>query len=263
MNFNLPQTYVSKLLRAVTEFSMIEESDRILIGLSGGKDSLFLLCAAALLRRRLKVNFSLAALTVDPLFSDNFPMEILADYCRSLKIPFDGVAVDIKGAIKSAGKNPCFTCAYFRRAAINRYACEHGFNKIAYAHHNDDAVETFFMSLLYSGQLNVFTPTTYLDRTKLTVIRPLIYLREAEIAAALPWHGFKPIKSPCPNDGHTKRQEIKETIAELGKKNPALYHHLAAAMRQSALGELWPTAKTKAEMRENYLRLMSAHSARS
>ena len=140
----------------------------------------------------------------------------------------------------------------FRRGAVNRYAMEHGVNKIAYAHHHDDAVETFLMSLLYSGQLHTFTPVTYLDRTKLTVIRPLVYFRESELIDAIKIHGFDPVKSPCPHDGHTVRQDVKELIARLEPEIPDLYDHLGAAMRKGALGELWPAAKTRAEMRQTY-----------
>lgn len=253
----LPQFYLSKIMRAVTEFDMVEDGDRILIGLSGGKDSLFLLYALAALKDRLPRRFTLAALTVDPLFTTDFDVAALSEYASRLSVPFDAIKVDINTAIKTSGKNPCLTCAYFRRAAINRYAKEHGFGKVAYAHHNDDAVETFFMGLIYSGQLNVFTPVTYLDRTDLTVIRPLIYLRESEIREALPLHGMEPIKSPCPRDGHTKRQRTKELIAELSGVMPDVYRHLAAAMRQSALGELWPAAKNRAAMKESYRRLMA------
>lgn len=257
MNLNLPQKYYSKLLRAVTEFEMITPGDRILIGLSGGKDSLFLLFSLAVLLQRLPQKFSLRALTVDPMFGDKVNFAELSAYCGALHIPFEGIAVDINDAVAHSKKNPCFTCAYFRRAAINRYAKEHGFDKVAYAHHHDDAVETFFMGLLYAGQINVFTPTTYLSRMDLTVIRPLIYFREKEIISAQSLHGFEPIPSTCPRDGNTKRQTVKELIAALSRDNPDLYHHLAAAMRQNAVGELWPTAKTRAEMQASYTRLTS------
>ena len=178
---------------------------------------------------------------------------LCAEFCASLEIPFTSHEVDIAGAIRNQdGKKACFTCSYFRRGAINRYAKEHGMNKIAYAHHHDDAVETFFMSLLYSGQLTTFLPVTYLDRTGLTVIRPLIYFREKEIQDAEKYHGCTPVPSPCPLDGKTIRQTTKELIAALSKDNPLLYTHLASAMRKSSLGELWPAAKTRDEMRETY-----------
>ena len=146
--------------------------------------------------------------------------------------------------------------AFFRRGAVNRYAVEQGCNKVAYAHHHDDAVETFFMSLLYSGQLHTFTPKTYLDKTDLTVIRPLVYFREQEIREAIQYHGFAPVPSPCPHDGHTVRQKVKELIRDMSTDNPQLYPHLAAAMREDALGELWPPVKTRKEMKKQYYEYM-------
>ena len=257
MKINLPQIYFSKLMRAIVEFDLIENGDRILIGVSGGKDSIFLTYALAVMRQRLKKDFSLAALTINPQFNDDFDMNRIRTFCESLDIPYDTIDVDIAGTIeKDGGKNPCFTCAFFRRGAMNRYAVEHGMNKIAYAHHNDDAVETFLMNLFYSGQVHTFTPKTYLDRTGLTVIRPLVYFREDEMRDAVKYHGFTPVPSPCPHDGHTIRQDVKELVARLDSEIPQLYDHLAAAMRQGALGELWPAVQTRDEMRETYFRYM-------
>ena len=271
MKINLPQLFFSKLMRAVVEFEMIEDGDEILLGISGGKDSIFLAYAMAILRIRLKKNFRLHALTINPMFKADFPAEMqrVGKFMEELEIPYDTVDVDIAGAIAeetqkaSAGHSPCFTCAYFRRGAMNRYALAQGCNKIAYAHHHDDAVETFLMSLFYSGQLETFTPVTYLDRTNLHVIRPLCYFREQEIIAAIQYHGFQPVPSPCPYDGHTGRQEIKELIARLEPEVPDLYAHLGSAMRLGALGELWPAAKNREEMRDTYFRYMGKQSAPS
>lgn len=250
---HLPQLYFSKLMRAVVEFQLIEEDDHILIGISGGKDSIFLAYALSVLQKRLKKKFSLHALTIDPQFTADFPIERIASFCEALSIPFAAISVNIAGTIEDTPeKNPCFTCAFFRRGAINRYAKEHGCNKVAYAHHHDDAVETFLMGLLYSGQIHTFTPKTYLDRSGITVIRPLVYFRETEIRDAIAVHGFAPIPSPCPLNGTTMRQEVKELISRWEEKDPQIYHHLAAAMRKSAVGELWPDAKTRDEMLEIY-----------
>lgn len=250
---NIPQLYFSKLMRAVIEFQLIEDGDHILIGISGGKDSIFLAYALAVLQKRMKKNFSLCALTIDPQFTSDFPVERIASFCKELSIPFETISVDIASTIESTPeKNPCFTCAFFRRGAINRYAREHDCNKVAYAHHNDDAVETLLMGILYSGQIHTFTPKTYLDRSGITVIRPLVYFREAEISDAIAVHGFNPIPSPCPLDGTTMRQEVKELISSWEKKDPQIYHHLAASMRENAVGELWPRVQTRDEMLETY-----------
>lgn len=254
MNNNLPQSYFSRLCRAVIEFDMIAKNDKILIGLSGGKDSLFLTYALSILRQRSAFPFELAVLTIDPQFTDNFDTTALAEFCNNLAIPFHTKKVNIGEIItNNQGKDPCFTCAFFRRGAINKFAVENGFNKVAYAHHHDDAVETFLMSILYSGQINTFLPTTYLDQSDLTVIRPLVYFRESELVDTAKYHGFTPIPSPCPLNGHTKRQEAKEMIVELEKNNPTLYAHLGAAMRHSPTTKLWPTELTRRELQLKHL----------
>ncbi len=253
MNLILPKQIFSKVMRAVVEFDMIQDGDKILIGLSGGKDSLLLSYALATLKQRTAKKFSLAAVTINPNFDNDFKFnaENLKKFCADLEIPYQIHDVDIFSAIQSCNKNPCFTCAYFRRAAINRIANEIGANKVAYAHHLDDAVETFFMSLLSSGQLTTFTPKTFLSRTNITVIRPLVYLREFQIVNFAE-KNFNVVKSPCPFNGNTNRQNIKNLIAELGKSFPDLFEHLAAAMRESSIGELWSAPKTQAEMRQIY-----------
>ena len=258
MKINMPQSHFSKLMRAIVEFDMIENGDHILIGVSGGKDSIFLVYALAVMRERLKKDFKLSALTINPMFREKeLDTARIRAYCKSLDVPYDTVDVDIAGAIEEQeGKSPCFTCAFFRRGAMNQYAKAHGMNKVAYAHHNDDAVETFLMSLFYSGQLTTFTPVTYLDRTDVTVIRPLVYFREQELRDAVKLHGFAPVPSPCPYDGATIRQTVKELITRLEGEIPTLYAHLAAGMREGALGELWPRVQTREEMRETYYRYM-------
>lgn len=254
-DLNLPQIMFSKIFRAVIEFELIDDGDKILIGMSGGKDSLLLAYALACLKRRTKKIFSLAALTVNPKFTDDFAEKIsrVKNFCNDLGIEHRVHEVDIAALIRQQNnKNPCFTCAYFRRAAMNRFANELGANKVAYAHHLDDAVETFFMSLLSTGQLTTFQPKTFLDLTNITVIRPLVYLREFEIENFATERGFKILKSPCPFDGTTNRQRIKNLIVDLEKNFPDLFSHLAAAMRKNSIGELWDAPKTREQMRETY-----------
>lgn len=253
---NLPQVIFSKIIRAVVEFELIDDGDKILIGVSGGKDSLFLIYALENLRRRMKKSFSLAALTIDPKFSDNLSEKLsgVKKFCNELGISHEICEIDIASLIREQkNKNPCYTCAYFRRAVMNRKANELGANKVAYAHHFDDAVETFFMSLLSSGQLTTFLPKTFLNRTNITVIRPIIYVREREIEEFT--KVFEVLKSPCPFDGKTNRQTVKNLISELEKDFPDLFNHLAAAMRKNSIGELWDAPKTREEMKKNYFAL--------
>ena len=254
-NLNLPQIIFSKIFRAVVEFELIDDGDKILIGVSGGKDSLLLTYALACLKRRTKKNFTLAALTIDPQFTDDFAEKIsrVKKFCNDLDIEHEVHRVNIAELIREqSNKSPCYTCAYFRRAAVNRRAVEIGANKVAYAHHLDDAVETFFMSLLSSGQLTTFQPKTFLDRTNITVIRPLVYLRESEIENFSSGRGLDVLKSPCPFDGNTNRQRVKNLIVELEKTFPDLFSHLAAAMRKDSIGELWDAPKTREQMRQTY-----------
>ena len=256
LKINLPQILFSKIVRAIVEFELIDDGDKILIGVSGGKDSLLLTYALAVLKRRAKKNFSLAALTIDPKFSDDLSEKLSAvkKFCNELGIKHEVREVDIADLIREQeNKSPCFTCAYFRRAAVNRYANEIDANKVAYAHHLDDAVETFFMSLLSSGQLTTFQPKTFLDRTNITVIRPLVYVREAEVENFT--RDFDVLKSPCPFDGLTNRQRIKNLIVDLEKDFPDLFNHLAAAMRKDSIGELWDVPKTRQQMRAEYFAL--------
>lgn len=254
MDFQLPQVIFSKIFRAVVEFEMIDDDDKILIGLSGGKDSLLLTYALACLKQRTKKRFSLVAITIDPKFDNNFAENLskLKNFCNELEIEHIFHKTDIAALIHSNfDKNPCFTCSFFRRAVINRIAGELDIKKVAYAHHLDDAVETFFMNLLSSGQLSTFLPKTFLDRTKITVIRPLIYLRESEIKQFAD-KKFDIIKSPCPFDGFTNRQRVKNLISTLEPSFPDLFSHLAAAMRQNSVGELWNPPKNRAQMLPTY-----------
>ena len=253
LNLNLPKSFFSRITRAVVEFELIDEGDKILIGISGGKDSLFLTYALALLRERFKKKFSLTALTINPMFTEDFNVDSVTEFCRSLDIEHKVEVVDIADVIAATPKKkPCFTCSYFRRAAMNRYANSIGANKVAYAHHLDDAVETFLMGMLSSGQLNTFTPKTYLDRSGITVIRPLVYIREFEIAKFIRKNNFNVVKSPCPIDGKTNRQTVKELIVTLSKQFPNLFSNLTSSIRKSALGDFWEAPKTRDQMKTAY-----------
>lgn len=236
----VPAKDLSKLWRAIIEFDMLQPGDRILVGLSGGKDSMLLTAMLAEIKKYSPIPFDLACYTVNGMFAPNFPKAELEAFCAQFGLTHYSDNVDVMAAHEKKGGSPCFTCAYFRRAATNRRAQELGFNKVALAHHNDDAVETFFMNLVTSGQLRTFLPVTPLSRSGITVLRPLLYYREQEIRELVAKLGLKPIKNPCPYDGHTMRQDIKEHIAALDAQYPEIYEHLAAAMRDSDRQELWP-----------------------
>lgn len=253
MKRHIPQNYHSRLLRAIIEFDLISAGDKILVGLSGGKDSLFLTYALAVLRDNFAHKFDLAAINLDPMFSADFDAAPLAAFCAGLDIPFRASRANIPQAIENnGGKDPCFVCSYFRRAVINNFAAQNGYNKVALAHHYDDAVETFLMGLLYTGQLKTFLPKTYLDRTGVTVIRPLVYFREKELRPTPKFHGCAPLPSPCPLNGKTKRQEAKDMLSQWSKTNKHVFAHLAAAMREGSITELWPAPLPREEMKERH-----------
>ncbi len=240
----LPKTATQKLLRAIREFQLIEPGDRVLVGFSGGKDSAFLLYALSILKKHHIIPFELGALTIDLGFSGDFDFKSLSDYCKFLDVPFDIMKTEIaKYAFSESNpEGPCATCSFLRRGAINRFAKNNNYNRVALAHHYDDAVETFLMSILYSGQIRTFLPRTDLQRSGLTSIRPLVYFREAEIIELLPLTQFKPVPAPCGVAGHTQRAVTKDLIRSLCKNNDAVFHHLASAMRAGRPQELWPAA---------------------
>ncbi|MDN5293294.1 MAG: tRNA 2-thiocytidine biosynthesis protein TtcA [Eubacteriales bacterium] len=247
----LPAKLSRKIWRAIIEFDLLQPGDRILVGLSGGKDSSFLLYALRVVRDHAPFPLEVGALTVDLGFSPDFDPAPLEDYCRRLGVPFyfrRAVLPGVEEAVKG-NKAPCAACAYFRRGIMNNFAREAGYNKVALAHHYDDAVETFLMSQIYSGQLKTLPPKSYLKRTGVTVIRPLIYLREKDIREGKKLTGFTPIPSPCPFDGRTKRQVVKELIASLsaGGKH-RVFANLAAAMRQGSHVDLWPPEPDRKEL---------------
>ena len=248
---------ISRVWRAIIEFDLIQENDRILIGLSGGKDSLFLTNALAHIQKHSPRPFTLGAFTIDTRFAEEFPQEELNAFCTSLDIPFDSTPVNIPQAIaNSKSPDACATCAFFRRGALNRIARERGYNKVALAHHHDDAVETFIMGLFYSGRLKTFLPKTPQERSGVTIIRPLVYFRESEIIENADRLGLHPLKNPCPYNGHTKRQEIKDMLRDLEVKDPEYYRRFSAAMRGGEAAELWPAEPDRYTLKGRYLDFM-------
>ncbi len=253
MRTSIPKSIIRTIQRAVIEFDLVESGDNILIGLSGGKDSLLMLYAFSVFTKHLPFPVKIAALTVDMGFDPENQNSFgpLKDICNNLEVPYEIVQAELADEIlNNPTQNPCARCSYMRRAIIHNYAKDHGFNKVAFAHHYDDAVETFLMSIIYSGQITTFLPKTYLDRTGITVIRPLVYLRESDIKRVVKKLGITPIASSCPVNEVTKRAEVKDLIRNLKKDNLNVFSHLAAAMRQGRHIQLWPRELTKIEIRE-------------
>ena len=226
--------------RCVEDYEMIQPGDRIAVGVSGGKDSLILLVALAKLREFYPAPFTVEALTLDMGAAEGRPgmdFSPIADLCRELEVPYTILNSEIQHIIFDIRreKNPCSMCAKMRRGALHGAMQERGRTKIALGHHYDDAIETFYMSLIFEGRLSSFQPVTYLDRTGITQIRPLLYCGENLIRHTAQRLQLPVVKNPCPADGSTKRQEIKELIYELQGRYPGLKARTFGAMQRLPL----------------------------
>lgn len=215
------QRLLSYTRKAVDEYNMIQEGDHIAVGISGGKDSLTLLYALHGLKRFYPQKFNLSAVTVDLGF-ENFNLEPIQTLCRELDVPYKIVKSDIYDILFNVRQesNPCSLCAKMRKGALNEAVKEMGCNKVAYAHHKDDIIETMLLSLIFEGRFYSFSPKTYLDRMDLTVIRPMMFVDEMEVIGFRNKYALPVVKGKCPVDGHTKRQYAKELLKELNKEHP-------------------------------------------
>lgn len=231
--------------RCVEDYDMIHPHDRIAVGVSGGKDSLILLTALARLREFYPLPFTVEAITLDMGAAEGRPgmdFSPIADFCRTLGVPYTILSSEIQHIIFDVRreKNPCSMCAKMRRGALHGAMQERGLTKIALGHHYDDAIETFFMSLIFEGRLSCFQPVTYLDRTGITQIRPLLYCGETLIRHTAQRLALPVVENPCPADGNTKRQEIKNLIYELQGRYPGLKARAFGAMQRLPLPEWGP-----------------------
>lgn len=225
------QKLYSYTRRAIKDYEMIESDDKIAIGISGGKDSLTLLYALAGMRKFYPEKYELIAISVD-LGMGIQKLDEIEKLCNDLEVPFYVEKTQIGNIVFEERKesNPCALCAKMRKGALNKKALELGCNKIAYAHHKDDIVETMMLSLLYEGRFNSFSPVTYLDDTKLTVIRPMMYVSEAEVIGFKNRMNLPVAKNPCPADGYTKREYVKQLVAKLNKENPGVKDRMFTAI---------------------------------
>lgn len=225
------QKLMSLTRRAIDTYQMIEENDKIAIGISGGKDSLALLHAMHGLKRFYPKKFDIIAITVDLGFQ-NVDFEKIKELCASLDVPYFISKTDIAQIIFEDRKetNPCSLCAKMRKGSLNDLAKANGCNKIAYAHHKDDVVETMMMSLIYEGRFHTFSPVTYLDRMDLTVIRPMMYVREADVIGFANLYQLPVLKSPCPADGYTKRESTKDLLQQIDKDAPGVKERMFTAI---------------------------------
>lgn len=228
------QNVLSYIRRSVDDYHMIESEDHIAVGISGGKDSLTLLYGLHGLMRFYPKPFKIHAVTVDLGF-DNLNLTKIKALCSQLDVPYTIVKTDIADIIFHQRKetNPCSLCAKMRKGALNDAIKSIGCNKVAYAHHKDDVVETMLMSLIFEGRFHTFRPVTYLDRMDLTVIRPLMYMSEADVIGFVNKFQVPIVKSPCPADGHTKREYVKELLKKLNQENPGVKERMFTAIQNS------------------------------
>lgn len=239
------QQVLSYVRRAVDDYQMIEEGDRIAVGISGGKDSLTLLLALNDLKRFYPKKFEILAVTVDLGFA-NLNLERIGELCRQIHVEYHIVKTEIAQIIfeERRESNPCSLCAKMRKGALNDAVKKLGCNKVAYAHHRDDVVETMMMSLIYEGRFHTFAPVTYLDKTGLTVIRPLMYMHEADIIGFVNKYNIPVVKSPCPADGFTKREYVKELLKKINQDSPGVKDRMFSAIQSGNL-KGWSENKRK------------------
>lgn len=231
-----PQKLLTYTRKAIDDYHMIQNGDKIAVGISGGKDSLTLLYALSKLQAFYPQSFDLVALTVDLGFS-NYDTTLLSQYAESLGVEYYVEKTEIASIVfdYKQESNPCSLCSRLRKGALNTKAMELGCNKIAYAHHKDDTLDSFIMSLLYEGRLHTFSPVTKLERTNLELIRPLIYAYEGEIASFADSQQLPVMKNPCPADGITKRQEARELIMNLRTTVPEVKERIFSAITGAGL----------------------------
>lgn len=234
------QQVLSFTRRAVDDYQMIQDGDKIAIGISGGKDSLTLLYALHGLKRFYPKKFEIHAVTVDLGFK-NLDLDKIKEICEELDVPYTIVKTEIADIIFNERKepNPCSLCAKMRKGALNEAMKAVGCNKIAYGHHKDDIIETYLMSLIYEGRIHTFSPVTYLDRMDVTVIRPLMYMKEVDVIGFVNKNNIPVVKSPCPADGNTKREYIKQLLAKIHQENPGVKDRMFTAIQNGNL-KGWP-----------------------
>lgn len=232
------QRMMGLVRRCAEDYRMIAPNDKIAVGVSGGKDSLTLLALLAALREYYPDPFELTAITIDMGLA-GMDFTPLSDWCARLGVPHQIVKTQIGPIIFDyrKEKNPCSMCAKMRRGALNKALLDQGFSKVALGHHYDDAVETFLMSLVFEGRLSCFQPVTYLDRTGVTQIRPMLYLTEGMVRRFAQEQNLPVIHNTCSADKNTKRQEIKDLIVSLSATYPDLKDRIFGAMQRLPLPE--------------------------
>ena len=248
------QRMLGYMRKAIQEFDMIQDGDRIAVGVSGGKDSVVLLTGLARLKRFIGIDFEIVAVTLDPRFggveTDYSPIAAL---CDQLGVEYHLQRTDIGTIVFDIRRepNPCSLCAKMRRGALHDAAKALSCNKIALGHHYDDVVETFVMNLFNEGRVGCFSPKSYLSRKDLWMIRPMVFAPEKEVRRAAERCGLPIVKSKCPADGHTNRQKTKDFLAQMERENDGFKLRMFGALRRSGFdGWAFPDEKKETPSEE-------------
>ena len=223
---------------AMEQYNMVQEGDRVAVGLSGGKDSVAMLTALASMRGFYPFKYELVAITMDPCFNGvNTDYSEIEALCEKIEVPYKIRRTEIGKVIFETRKekNPCSLCARMRRGVLHDEAKATGCNKLALGHHMDDAAETFMMNLLNGGNIGCFSPVTYLSRKDITVIRPMIFARESDVVRAVRRENLPVVKSICPVDGVTERQDVKELLNSLENKYGDVRSKILGAMQRGGI----------------------------
>ena len=228
------QRILSYMRKAIEDYNMIEEGDKIAVALSGGKDSISMLMGLKALQRFYPKKFDLIAISINPGF-EFFDKNLLEETCKKIEVPLFIEDTNIKEIVFDVRheKNPCSLCANFRRGALNSVAIREGCNKIALGHNEDDVLETFLLNLLYTGSINTFSPVSYMDRSKITLIRPLIYAPEKYIKSFIKRNNIEIMNKVCPMDGVSKREDMKKMISDLRIDIPHIRANLYGAIKRN------------------------------
>ena len=230
------QQILSLVRRCVEDYDMIDAGETVAVGVSGGKDSVLTLAALARLSRFYPKPFRVEAITINA-GTPGMDFSPIARLCEELEVPYHLVDVPIYEVVflERKEKNPCSLCAKFRRGALSTELNRLGISKIALGHHYDDAVETLLLSLFLEGRISCFQPVTYLDRTEVTQIRPLLYVQEREVRGAVRRLGLPVVENPCPANGSTKREEMKILLRELDGRFPGVKKKIFGAIQRYPL----------------------------
>lgn len=229
------QKMLGYLRKAIQQYNMISDGDSIAIGVSGGKDSLVMLTGLKLLQKFIGIDYKIYAISIDPMF-DGKPSDFseIKNFCNQYEIPYKILSTHIAEIVFNIRKepNPCSLCSRMRRGALHDTAKELGCNKLALGHNHDDVVETFFMNLFNEGRIDCFSPVSYLSPKDITVIRPLVLAPEHEVAKAARKNNLPILKSQCPADGHTNREDMRQFIIDMEKKDKHFSDKIFGALQR-------------------------------